>query len=138
MEKIEQTFKKTLESFPEIKASIQYEDKLTGISIIKEDHKKYTIYIGVLGKKFLEQTNENELTGIIAHELSHGVAEEEGTAKPCYYLSEQERLEDDMIADEKAAEKGYKEQMLAALKLTKKMYTDWTGSLEARIKNLGG
>lgn len=138
MEKIEQTFKKTLKSFPEIKVSIQYEDKLTGISIIKEDHKKYTIYIGVLGKKFLEQTNEEELTGIIAHELSHGVAEEEGTAKPCYYLSEQERLEDDMVADEKAAEKGYKEQMLAALKLTKKIYTDWTGSLEARIKNLGG
>ncbi len=137
MEDIEQTFKKTLESFPEIKASIQYEDKLTGISIIKEDHKKYTIYIGILGKKFLEQTNENELTGIIAHELSHGVAEEEGTAKQAY-SSEQDELEDEMIADKKAAEKGYKKQILAALKLTKKMYTDWTGSLEARIKNLGG
>ncbi len=138
MPEIEKVFKKTLESFPEIKASLQYEDKLTGISITKEDYKKYTIYIGVLGKKFLEQANEDEMTGIIAHELSHGLTEEEGTAKLYYYHSEQERLEDDIIADKKAAEKGYKEQILAALKLTKKEYTDWNGSLEARIKNLGG
>lgn len=135
MEDIEQTLKKTLESFPELNAGIQYEDKLTGISIIKEDSKKCTIYIGVLGKKFLEQANKEEITGVIAHEFGHKLAEIAGLAKQAY-LSEQDELEDDMIADEKAAEKGYKEQVLAALKFTKKMYTDWTGSLEARIKNL--
>lgn len=135
MEKIEQILKETLKSFPEIKAKLEYEDKLTAVYITKEK-KGYKICIGILGKRFLETTNKEELTGIIAHELSHGLAEVEGTAKQVPYLTEQDQIEDDMTADEKAAERGYKEQVLAALKLTKKTYTDWTGSLEARIKNL--
>ena len=136
METIKKIFQKTLESFPEVKLNITYEDKLTGIYIIKhKDEENYTLRVGVLGKNFLKSANENELEGIAAHEAGHILAEIEGIAKT-EYLSEQDRLEDDMIADKKASERGYKKQLIESLNLTKKICNDWSGSIEARIRKL--
>lgn len=136
MASIEQVFQKTLKSFPNIEVKLEYEDKLTGIYVIKEGE-AFKLRLGILGKKFLESANEEELTGVIAHELGHIAADLEGIAKK-EYRSEQDKLEDDMLAESKAVEKGYKRQLLAALELTKRTYNDWTGEIELRIKKLEG
>lgn len=136
MASIEQVFQKTLKSFPNIEVELEYEDKLTGIYVIKEGE-AFKLRLGILGKKFLESANEEELTGVIAHEFGHITADLEGIAKK-EYLSEQDKLEGDMLAESKAVEKGYKKQLLAALELTKRMYNDWTGEIELRIKKLEG